>query len=142
MNRTKEQIAEGMKNVQEVKRKQGIITEQFYPALIKATISVEEAKMLIQALGSLIMEEVLKTMKERKFSEIKDILIEKLTKEGRKEEIVALLDTLKEENLFTARELIEGMSNAIQQMIIDEMQNRKLDSMKIDWNRYLNMQIK
>lgn len=133
--KTKEEIARDM----EVGRKRLIITDKFYPALVEATTSVDEAKMLIRSITSLMMEDILQAMKEKKMSEIKFNLLHKLCPDGeRQAEIEALLDSLGDENLFVVRELVEGMSNAIEQMILDEMQDRKLDSLSPDWNRMLN----
>lgn len=132
---SKEEIRRGM----EVSRKRKIVTEHFYPALVKATISVDESKMLIQSISTLIMESVLQTMKDRSFSELIPSLIGRLCSDGeRKEEVTELLKTLSSENLFVAREIIEGMSNAIEQMILDDMQGRSLDTFSPDWDRMLN----
>jgi hypothetical protein len=68
-----------------------------------------------------------------------DNLHAKLCQDGeRKDEIQTLLNTLKGENLFVAREIIEGMTRAIETMIVEEMRSRKLDTLKIGWDRYLN----
>jgi len=123
----------------EVSRKRDIVVNQFYPALLEATNTVDEAKMLISSMTSLLMEEVLKTMMERKFSEISKSLLKKLCPDGEREaEIKKLLATLEGDNLFVAREIIEGMTRAIEQMILDEMRERKLDTLKADWDRFLN----
>lgn len=136
---TKAGVAQLAKNKEEVARKRTIIVDQFYPALIEATVSVDEAKALISALGSLVMEDTLRTMRERRFVDIKEILIEQLCKDGeRKEGITKLLETLKDENLFTAREIIEGMTKAIEAMVTEELRGRKLDTLKTNWEGYLN----
>ncbi len=123
----------------EIARKRKIVTEKFYPALVEATVSIDEAKMLLQAATSLIMEEVLSTMKERKMDEIYDRLIKKLCPDGlRQLQIENWIGTVRGENLYVARELIEGASRAIAQMLHDEEQNRKMDTLKPDWNKYLN----
>lgn len=138
-NKTKEQLSKETENRQEVARKREIVVNKFYPALIKATVSVDEAKMLIQAMSTLLMEEVLKTMQERKFTEIIDQLHNKLAGDNeRRDEVQGLLDTLIGENLYTAREIIEGMTRAINQMVNDELKDRRLESLKPDWERYLN----
>ncbi len=133
--KTKEQIVRDM----EVSRKRSIVVDKFYPALKEATLSVDEAKMLLQATGSLIMESVLKTMQERKFSEIKDVVVDKLSHESeeRRPKIEALLDVLTNENLYVTREIVEGMSRAIEQMVAEDLQGRTLDTLKPDWERYL-----
>jgi hypothetical protein len=138
-NKSKEQILDEMQRSQSIKRKRTIIMDNFYPALIEATISVDEAKALVQAMGSSLMGEVMKTMRERKFSEISTNVHKILCSDGqREEEIKKLLATLEGESLFDAREIIEGMSNAIEMMIREEMSDRKLDTLKADWTKYLN----
>lgn len=131
---SKEEVARGY----EVNRKRALIVDKFYPALVKATISVDEAKMLNRALADLLMEDVLAVMKVRKLGEIKEKILHKLSPDGeRLEEIRELLDTLDEETLFVTREIVEGMSNAIEQMIIDEMQDKSLADFKPDWDKML-----
>ncbi len=135
IERTKEEIAREM----EVQRKGKIVVNTFYPALVAATVSVDEAKMLVRAIATLMMEEVMQTMKERKFDEITPILLKKLTTDGeRAEEIKELLTTLEAENLFVSREIIEGMNNAIEQMVQDELKTKKLSDFSPDWQRMLN----
>lgn len=139
VNKTKEEIAHQMKNQQEIARKRKIIVEGFFPALVEATVSVDEAKMLIQAMSTLLMESVLKTMKERKFSEIEVELLERLCpNDERKEEVKKLLSTITGENLFVSREIIEGMTRAIDTMILNDMKGRKLDTLNADWDKFLN----
>ena len=126
-------------NKKEIARKRSIIIDKFYPALIEATISVDESKALISAMANLLMEEVLRTMKDRKFDDIIDSLQKVLCQDGqRKNEISALLNTLKGENLYVAREIIEGMTRAIETMIIDEMRERNLKTLIPKWDVYLN----
>lgn len=133
--RTKEQIERDT----EIARKRKIVVTQFYPALVEATSSVDEAKMLLQSIASLTMEEVLNTMKERKFTEILDRVLKKLTPDDiRLLQVEKLLETMRYENLFVAREIVEGMQRAISQMQHDEDKARPLDALKPDWDRYLN----
>lgn len=139
VNKPKEQIAHEMKSQQEIARKRAIIVDKFYPALVGATVSVDESKMLINSMGTLLMENVLKTMQQRQFTEIIEELTNRLCPDGeRKEEIVKLLSTLEGENLFVAREIIEGMTRAIDTMILNDMRGRKLDTLDADWNKFLN----
>jgi len=127
-----------MFNQQEVARKRSLIIEHFYPALIEATISVDESKALISAMGTLLMDSVLNTMKEKPFIEINTYLHKMLCSDGeRSDEIKKLLDTLNGENLYVAREIIEGATRAIDQATTDEMKERSLSTLKTDWDRYL-----
>ncbi len=135
----KDQLAQLEKNQKEISRKRTLITEKFYPALITATVSVDEAKALINAMGTLLMEDVLRRMKEIQFADISGSLLEKLCADGeRQKEVSALLQTLHGENLFTAREMIEGMTRAIEAMITTEMRERKLDTLQTQWDKFLN----
>ena len=133
--KTKEQILREM----EISRKRKIVTEKFFPSLVAATVSVDEARMLVSATTSLIMEEAMRSMKVRKFSEIEEEVFKKLCPDGeRAEEIRELLKVFSEETLFVSREIIEGAKQAIDQMVNDEMRTRSLSTLKADWNRYLN----
>jgi len=76
MNRTKEEIAKGIRDVQEVRRQRSFVKDKFFPSLIKASTSIEDAKYLLTSLGNMIMQEFLAQMKEKKFNELK--LTEKL----------------------------------------------------------------
>lgn len=128
-----------MFNQQEVARKRSLIIEHFYPALVEATISVDESKALISAMSNLLMESVLNTMKERQFVEVNTTLHKTLCSDGeRSDEIKKLLDTLNGENLYVAREIIEGTTRMIEQAMTDEMRERNLSTLKTDWDRYLN----
>src|ERR1700742_2526676 len=115
---TAEQLGQKM----EVQRKQAIVKNKLYPALVSATISIDEAKMLVRAIAGFIMEDVMSMMKDRQFSDIAPKLLEKLAVEKEREAALKeLLDIFERENLFVSKELIEGMSHAIDQMITDEM---------------------
>lgn len=123
----------------EIARKRKIVVEQFYPALIQATDSIDQAKMLINAASQIIMEEVMMTMRERLFGDIYKSLVKKLSpNDERLLEIENLFAPFKNDTLFTAREMIEGMNGAINQMIQDENQKRPLSSYTPDWNKFLN----
>ncbi len=131
---TPEEVKRGM----EVNRKRKIVKEQLFPALNKATVSVDEAKMLISAVVGFIMEDAMNVLKDKKVKDIKDSLVKKLCTDGvREEEIRELLTIFDEETLFSARELIEGMKSGIEQMLIDESRARTLESLNPNWDRIL-----
>lgn len=130
--RTKEEIADGMKRVQEAKRMRAFVKEKFYPALIKSSTSIEDAKFLLGGFANMIMEQFLQMMKEKKFIELK--LHEKLDKANPNyKEFVELLGLFSDETVFTARELVEGMKNEVQMFIDNEMKQRKLDTLKTNF---------
>lgn len=133
--RTKEQILRDV----EIARKRKIVTEKFFPALTAATVSVDEARMLVSATTSLIMEAAMAVLKEKTFKDIEEDVFKKLCPDGeRAEEIRDLLKVFSDETLFVSREIIEGAKQAIDQMVNDEMRSRSLATLKADWNRYLN----
>lgn len=119
-------------------RKRTFIRETFYPALVNATVSVDEAGMLLQAVVSLIMEDAMHTLRTKKISEIETWLIEKLSDEDdTKFRVSELLKGFENMTLFEARGHFESMKSIIEQMKIDEMRGRKLDTMTPDWEKYL-----
>ena len=132
MNRTKEEIAKGIRDVQEVRRQRSFVKDKFFPSLIKASTSIEDAKYLLTSLGNMIMQEFLAQMKEKKFNELK--LTEKLdSKSPQFEDIKTMVELFNDESIFTARELVEGMQNEIETNVTDELKARKLDSLKTNW---------
>lgn len=129
---------EEVKRAAEVQRKQKLVVDRFYPALTSATVSVDEARMLIRAISSLMMEETLQAMRDTQFGSISEKLHKKLTEDGQRvEEVRSLLAVFEKETLFSTRELIEGMLQAIEQMIIEDMQARTLNSFEPNWDKML-----
>lgn len=132
---TKEQVERDFKRAQARK----LIKEKFYPALVEATISVDEAQMLLQAAVGLIMEEAMEALRTTKMSMIRNRLVKKLApNDERLLQIEKLMDIFNEQSLFEARGHLESMKAVIEQMKIDEMMKRKLDTLTPDWDRYLN----
>lgn len=129
---TKEQIAEGMKRVQEAKRLRAFAKDVLYPAVINASTSVDDAKFLLGSLANQMMEVFLARMKETKFIDLQ--LHSKLDKNAPNyKQYIDLLSVFANENIFTARELIEGMKNEIQMFVDNEMKQRKLDTLKTNF---------
>lgn len=131
------QSKEDVVRVLNVKRQQAFIRNDVFPALIAATRSVDEARMLTQALTSVIMEEAMKVLKEKKVSDIREVLIERLCEGERIPEIRAMLLPVDNETLFDTRAIFEGLKSVIEQLINDEMKDRALDSFKVDWDRMM-----
>lgn len=130
--KTKEQILQGMKNVQEAKRLRVFVKDKFYPALLTASTSIEDAKYLLQSFSNMLMEQFLSKMKETKFVELK--LEDKLDPTSPQyEEYKNIIAIFKDEDVFSSRELIEGMKGEIESLIMNEMKGRKLDTLKTNW---------
>jgi hypothetical protein len=135
VNKTEAEILKDM----EMARKRTFIKESFYPALEKATVSVDEAAMLMQAVVALIMEEAMQTLRDKKMGAIKERLIKKLCpQDERLGAITTLVEQFDTQTLFEARGHFESMKQVIEQMKMDEMQNRPLSSLQANWDRYLN----
>jgi len=133
--RSKEEIAREMK----LKADRQLIKEEFFPALKEATISIDEASQLLSATVAVIMEEAMAVLKEKTIKQIKGKLVKKLCPDDERllqiEKLISIFDG---KTLFDARGHFEAMKAVISQMMNDEMRNRKLDSLKEDWGRYLN----
>ena len=134
VERTKEQIAAQLKT----NNQQDLIEKAVFPAVVAATTSIDEAKMLLRAISTSIMEKSMEVLRETKMADVRKELVKKLTEEGREEEVDALLAALDDQTLLDSRMLVEGLSSAIEQMIIDEMRNRTLNSLEVDWKRVFN----
>ena len=130
--RAKSEIIADAKRIKDVKRKREFVSKELYPALIKASESIEDAKFLLGSLSNMIMESFLQEMREKKFKELN--LSSKLDKKApNHKEFKALLELFNDETIFISRELVEGMKNEVQMMIDNEMKARKLDTLKTNF---------
>ncbi len=126
---------------QENKYKKDFIREKFYPALVGATKSVDEAGHLLQAMTSLVMEEAMETLRSKKMNEVRERIIKKLCPDNeRLVEIRNVVSLFDKQTLFDARSVFEGVKSMLEQMKIDEMSSRSLSTMKVDWERYFSKQ--
>lgn len=131
-NKTKEELLLDLKKNEKFMAKMKFTKEKFFPALIEATDSVEDATIFLGSINTILMEEFLGFMKEKKFSDLN--LVNKLDqKDENYEKYKALLSLFDEMNVFEAKDLIEGMKNEINLFIQEEMKNRKLDSLPTRW---------
>ncbi len=124
---------------QELKYKREFIEHKFYPALKEATVSIDETTALLNAAASLIMEEAMNTLRTVKMGDIRSRLVKKLCPDHDRElSIEALLSLFDKQTLFETRGHLESMKQVISQMQMDEMRERKLVTLKEDWDRYLH----
>ena len=131
-NKTKEEIEADMKRGAEVKRLRALVKDDVYPAVVNASISIDDSKFLLHSFSTMMMDKFLESMKEVKFVDLK--LEEKLdAKHEKYAEYKALLALFGNETVFTARELIEGMKMEIEMMISNEMKERKLETLKTNF---------
>lgn len=131
-NKSKAEIEQELKRITRTKVLRAFVKDKFYPHLIKASNSIDDAKFLTSSLGNMVMEQFLGLMKDMKFSELK--LIEKLDpKADKHEEYKAMIELFNDESVYDTRELIEGMKNEIQMNIDNELKERKLESLKTNF---------
>lgn len=127
--KSKEEIAQGMKNIQEAKKLRVFVKDVFYPQLIKSTKSIDDAKFLLSSFSNMVMEQFLSQMKEKKFIELG--LEKKLDKASPSyKDYLDLLGLFVDFSVYDTRELIEGMKQEIEANITAELKDRKLDTLK------------
>ncbi len=131
-NKSKDEIEAGMKRVQEAKRLRAFVKDQFYPALLKASTSIDDAKFLLSSFSNMVMEQFLSQMKEKKFIDLQ--LHNKLDpKAPNFKDYQDMLALFGNENVYDARELIEGMKMELDALVTAELKDRKLDTLKTNW---------
>ena len=131
-NKTKEQIAKEIQTMQKVKLYRAFVKDEFYPLLLTATTSIDDAKFLLTGFANMVFEQFLTLMKEKKFSELN--LEAKLDPENPNyEEVKKILVLFGDKTVFEARELIEGMRGEIDGLVNAELKERKLETLKTNW---------
>lgn len=113
-------------------RKMKFTKEIFYPALINASKSVDDATSFLASINNILMESFLGLMKEHKFGSFK--LVDKLDpKDPKYEELKFLLELFDDMTVFEAKDFMEGMKNEIQLFLNDENTKRPLSDLKARW---------
>lgn len=130
--KSKEQILKHIKSNVDFQKRMTFVKEKFWPALLTASSSIEDAKMLLEGFNTAIMQEFLTKMKVTKLSEL--MLATKLDAMNDKflenQQLLALFEGL---SVFDAKDYIEGMRNEIDTFLADEMKARPLSSLKVKW---------
>lgn len=121
-----------MKANVDFQKKMAFVREKFYPALCEAASSIEDATMLLSGFNTVLMQEFLGIMKEKKVSELSlggklDAMSDKF------KENTALLDLFTDLTVFEAKDYIEGMKGEIELFKSEEMRERPLSSLKTKW---------
>ena len=130
--KNKQEVLDALKNNAAFQDKMQFVKERFYPALLDATTSIEDAQQLLAGFNTQIMQSFLEWMKTVKTSELK--LAEKLDATAEKHEAyVKMLELFDEMSVFDAKDYIEGMRSEIALFIKDEMESRSLSTLKAKW---------
>jgi hypothetical protein len=131
-NKTEAELIADVKKVEKVKEMRRFVKDDFYPILLTASTSIDDAKYLVGSISNIMMEQFLAKMKEVKFSELH--LEEKLDPQSPQyEDFKKMLELFNDKDVFNAKELIEGMKQEIELCILTEMKERKLESLKTNW---------
>jgi len=134
---TAEQLIEQSRRKAERDENLKFVKEQFYPALCKATTSIEDAMQNLTIINSVIMEKFLANMKEVTMKEI-DIYTNLTPSDPQYENLKAMLELFDNKTVFEAKELFEGMKGEITLFLSDEQKERKLEDLKVKWIDEIN----
>ncbi len=131
-NKSKEQILSEMKANVTFQKKMDFTRNKFYPALLKADPTIEDATMWLSGFNTALMQAFLEKMKEVKMSELKlglklDAMSDQFVPF---QEIVSLFDDM---TVFEAKDNIEGLKGEIEIWKQDETRERKLSDLKTKW---------
>lgn len=130
--RTKAQLIADMQKSAEWKKRMDFARNKFYPALIEASTSIDDAKMLLSSINNVLMEKFLAKMKEQTVKDIK--LTEALDpKDEKYGDYLQLISLFNDMSLFEAKTNIEGMKGEIETWLTDEMRERSLESLRTKW---------
>lgn len=126
-----ELVAELNKN-KDFRDKMIFTKEVFYPALAKATASIDDAIQNLSIINTVIMEKFLGFMKDKKMSELK--ITESLSKEDPKyHDLKYMIELFDDYTVFDAKDIFEGMRGEIQLFVTEENKSRTLLDLKRQW---------
>lgn len=127
--KSKEEVIAELRNNAAFMDKMKFIKEKFWPTLVEATTSIEDAQQLLSGFNTQIMQEFLGQMRNKKTSDLK--LEEKLDKGSPLyEKHLALVNLFSEMNVYDAKDYIEGLRSEISLFIKDELESRSLSTLK------------
>jgi hypothetical protein len=121
--RSKADLLKDLRSNQDFMERMSFIKEKFYPALIDASKSIDDATSFLASINTIIMEDFLSRMKEVKLGDMK--LADKLDpKDEKYEELKAMLALFDEIDVFKAKEYIAGMREEILLFLNEETKER------------------
>lgn len=132
VQKTKEQLIKDLQSNKKFQEKMEFTKNKFYPALIKATVSIEDALQNLSIINSVLMDKFLASMKEKKFKDV-DIYSNLSEKDPQYENLKAMLNLFDDMTVFDAKELLEGMKSEITFFLNEEQKNRTLKDLKVRW---------
>lgn len=127
--RKREEIVADLKKNKAFQEKMKFAREVFYPALCKASSSIEDAQIFLSGFNTALMQTFLSLMKERKTGEL-DLVSKLSDTTPQYKELLALFDDF---SVFDAKDQIEGMKGEIDLFVAEENRSRKLEELKTSW---------
>ena len=130
--KTKEQLVKESAQMEETKRMRAKVKEEFYPMLLESSKSIDDAKVFCQTLSVSLRQAFNNQLTKQTVEEMN--LISMLDKDGDNvERFTKALEMFSQEKLHNALNMIEGMQNAIDGFLREEITKRPLSSLKSDF---------
>lgn len=129
---TKKELLANLKANAEWMAKMSFVKEQFFPALTKATTSIEDALSNLSIINTVILDKFLSRMKEVKMRDI-DIYANLSISDPQYDGLKAMLELFDDKSVFDAKELFEGMRAEINMFLAEEQKERKLEDLPTRW---------
>lgn len=131
-NKSKEEILFDLKKNQDFQRKLKFTREIFYPALLKANPTVEEASTWLSGFNSALMQGFLARMKEVKMSDLK-LGLQLVATDDRFLDFQNIVSIFDDMSVYEAKDHIEGLRGEIELWKGDEDKQRPLSSLVTKW---------
>ena len=131
-HKTKAELIADLKKNTEWVEKMKFVKETFYPALVKATTSIDDALQNLHIINTVIMDKFLAKMKETKMRDI-DIYTNLSKDDPKYDDIKAMLELFDDMSVFTAKEYFEGVKSEIGLFLNEEQKVRHLSTLPTKW---------
>lgn len=132
LHKTKAELIADLKKSADFMSKMKFVKEVFFPALCKATTSIEDATSNLSIINSVILDKFLARMKDVKMKDI-NIYSNLSASDPQYENLKAMLELFDDKSVFEAKELFEGMKSEISMFLNEEQKERKLETLATKW---------
>ena len=130
--RSKEELIKDLKDNKKFQEKMSFTRDKFYPALARASRSIDDAQQQLYMINTMVMQKFLGKMKEFKFKDMG--MVEILSKEDSKyHEVKEMLELFDDYSVFDAKDIMEGMKSEITLFLNEENKSRSLEDLKTKW---------
>lgn len=131
-NKSAEQVKMEMQQRAEANRQRALIVEKVYPFLLKQGKSIKQTNVFLTVVKMAIQQAFANQKRVQTLDELKVV-------DGVKgdmpdsESYKAFLEMFRYEKVLVAEQLIEGLGNALDSFIAEEMSKRPIDTLKTDF---------